>query len=139
MTNTMTTPMMTRITPILMVDEIEPCLSFWTDHLGFIKENVVPGPDGKPVFASVRKDNIEIMYATKASAVSENPAAASELVGHSAMLFIALETLADLDAVEEAVKDAPMFKPRHTTFYGSTELYVREPGGTVVGFAAFTQ
>jgi len=28
-------------------------------------------------------------------------------------------------------------KPRHQTFYGSTEFYVREPGGNVVGFAAF--
>jgi len=26
-------------------------------------------------------------------------------------------------------------KARHQTFYGSTELYVREPGGNVVGFA----
>jgi hypothetical protein len=28
-------------------------------------------------------------------------------------------------------------KERHQTFYGSTEFYVREPGGNVVGFAAF--
>lgn len=139
MTTTMTTPTLTHITPILMVDEIEPCLAFWTDRLGFIKENVVPGPDGKPVFASVRKDTVEVMYATKASAIAENPAAASELVGHSSLLFIAVDGIADLDAVEEAVKDAPVFKPRHTTFYGSTELYVREPGGTVIGFAAFTK
>ena len=89
MTTTMTTPTMTHITPILMVDEIEPCLAFWTDRLGFITENVVPGPDGKPVFASVRKDKVEVMYATKASAIAENPATASELVGHSALLFIA--------------------------------------------------
>jgi hypothetical protein len=27
--------------------------------------------------------------------------------------------------------------PRHTTFYGSTEIYVREPGGNTVGFAQF--
>jgi len=26
-------------------------------------------------------------------------------------------------------------KPRHKTFYGSTEIYVREPGGHTVGFA----
>jgi hypothetical protein len=28
-------------------------------------------------------------------------------------------------------------KARHKTFYGSTELYVREPGGNTVGFARF--
>lgn len=45
-----------------------------------------------------------------------------------------------LDAVERAVAGAPpVVKPRHKTFYGSTELYVREPGGHVVGFAQMTQ
>jgi hypothetical protein len=29
-------------------------------------------------------------------------------------------------------------KPRHKTFYGSIEIYVREPGGNTVGFAQFT-
>ncbi len=48
------------------------------------------------------------------------------------MLFI---TVADLDAVEKTVAGAPVVKPRHQTFYGSTEIYVREPGGNTVGFA----
>jgi hypothetical protein len=37
--------------------------------------------------------------------------------------------------VEQAVAGAPVVKPRHTTFYGSAEIYVREPGGHTVGFA----
>ncbi len=45
--------------------------------------------------------------------------------------------LADLEAAERALARAPVVKPRHQTFYGSTEFYVREPGGNVVGFAAF--
>jgi len=28
-------------------------------------------------------------------------------------------------------------KARHKTFYGSLEMYVREPGGNTVGFAQF--
>jgi len=35
------------------------------------------------------------------------------------------------------VSGAPIVKPRHDTFYGSTELYVKEPGGNLVGFAQF--
>jgi hypothetical protein len=50
------------------------------------------------------------------------------------VLFIAVD---DLDRIETAVAGAPFVKPRHTTFYGTTELYVKEPGGTVVGFAQF--
>jgi hypothetical protein len=35
------------------------------------------------------------------------------------------------------LEGAPVVKPRHQTFYGSTEIYVKEPGGNTVGFAAF--
>ena len=45
--------------------------------------------------------------------------------------------MGDLDALEAALDGAPIVKKRHQTFYGSTEFYVREPGGNVVGFAAF--
>jgi hypothetical protein len=50
------------------------------------------------------------------------------------VLFI---TVDDLDRIETALAAAPVVKPRHETFYGSTELYVKEPGGNVVGFAQF--
>ena len=37
--------------------------------------------------------------------------------------------------VEKSLVGVPVVKPRHQTFYGSTEMYVREPGGNTVGFA----
>jgi hypothetical protein len=86
------------------------------------------------VFASVKKGAIEVMYQTRTSVLAERPDAESEMTGHSTALFITTE---DLDAVERALDGAPVVKPRHTTFYGSTEIYVREPGGNTVGFAQF--
>jgi uncharacterized glyoxalase superfamily protein PhnB len=127
-------PALGRLTPVLVVDVVEPCITFWTDRLGFTAENQVPGDDGKLVFASVKKGDIEVMYQTKASVIAERPDAAGELTGHSTALFI---TTDDLDAVEKAIQGAPVVSPRHTTFYGSTEIYVREPGGNTVGFAQF--
>lgn len=127
-------PALGQLTPVLVVDAVEPCLAFWTERLGFAAENQVPGADGKLVFASVKKGDIEVMYQTKASVIAERPEAASELAGHSTTLFITAE---DLDAVEKAIDGAPVVSPRHTTFYGSTEIYVREPGGNTVGFAQF--
>lgn len=124
------------LSPVLIVDAVEPGVAFWTDRLGFTKENEVPGPDGKLIFASVRKGSVEIMYQTRTSAIADNPAAAAELSGHSIGLFITVPSMEDLDAIEQRVKGAPMVKPRHDTFYGMTEFYVREPGGNVVGFAA---
>jgi uncharacterized glyoxalase superfamily protein PhnB len=126
-------PVLKKLTPVLVVDRVEPCLSFWTERFGFAMANQVSGPDGALVFASVEAGSVEVMYQTRASVEAD----LSETVpppGHAVTLFITVERL---DSVEKALAGAPVVKPRHTTFYGSTELYVREPGGFMVGFAEF--
>ena len=128
-------PALKQLTPVLIVEAVEPCIKFWTDRLGFAITNQVPGPDGKLIFASVEKGGIEIMYQTRASVISEQPGSAGELMGHSVALFI---TVGDLGPIEKALVGAPVVKPKHETFYGSTEIYVREPGGNTVGFAQFS-
>jgi uncharacterized glyoxalase superfamily protein PhnB len=131
----MPTPALKQLTPVLIVEAVEPCIKFWTDRLGFEVTNQVPGPDGKLVFASVQKAGIEIMYQTRASVISEQPGSAGDLMGHSVALFI---TVGDLESILKALEGAPVIKPKHETFYGSTEIYVREPGGNTVGFAQFS-
>jgi uncharacterized glyoxalase superfamily protein PhnB len=123
-----------KLTPVLVVDRVEPCVSFWTERLGFSVANQVPGPDGSLVFASVEAGAVEVMYQTRAS-VEADLKEAVDRPGNSVALFI---TVDHLDAVEAAVAGAPIVKPRHKTFYGSTEMYVREPGGFMIGFAEFT-
>jgi uncharacterized glyoxalase superfamily protein PhnB len=134
MSTSATQPTLGSLTPVLVVDQVEPCVAFWVDRFGFTAENQVPGDDGRLVFASLKKGDIEVMYQTRASVIADRPASESELTGHSTGLFITTE---DLDAVERALEGAPVIQPRHTTFYGSTEIYVREPGGNTVGFAQF--
>ncbi len=129
-----TTPSIKHLAPVLVVDQVEPCIEFWVDRFGFTAANQVPGPDGKLIFASVERNGVEVMYQTYESVVAERPDAAAEMGGHSIALFLTVE---DLDAVERAVAGSLVVKPRHKTFYGSTELYVREPGGNIVGFAQF--
>ncbi len=124
------------LAPVLIVEGVEAAVKFWTEQLGFTKENEVPAPDGKLIFASVKKNDVEIMYQTRASVIADNPAGAGELNGRSVGLFITVPTLADLDEIERRTNGAPVVKPRHDTFYGTTEFYIREPGGNVVGFAA---
>jgi uncharacterized glyoxalase superfamily protein PhnB len=124
--------MLKQLTPVLVVDQVEPGIAFWIDRLGFQKITDVPGPDGKMMFAIIQGDGIEIMYQTRASVIADYPGVAKELEGRSCVLFI---TVDNIDAVEKALAGAPVVKPRHQTFYGSTEIYVREPGGHMVGFA----
>ena len=134
-TKTHIAPPLGRLTPVLIVDAVEPCIHFWVERFGLAPESEVPGDDGALVFAIVKKGDVEIMYQTRASVIAESPDEARDLVGHSTALFITTE---DLDAVERALVGVPVVQPRHKTFYGSEELYVREPGGNTVGFAQFT-
>lgn len=123
---------LTRLTPVMVVEAVEPCIAFWTDRLGFVIEHAVPGPDGRLLFASARAGDIEVMYQTRASVAAERPNDVEDLTGHSTALYI---TVNDLDEVERAMAGAPVVLTRHQTFYGTTEFYVRDPAGHMVGFA----
>jgi uncharacterized glyoxalase superfamily protein PhnB len=124
--------MLKQLTPVLVVDAVEPGLAFWADRFGFAKTIELPGPDGRLIFGAVQRDGIEVMYQTRASVIEERPEAAGEMNGKSIVLFIQVDSI---DDTEKALAGAPVVKARHDTFYGSTEIYVREPGGHVVGFA----
>jgi len=125
-------PSLQRLTPVLVVESVSECLPFWTDRLGFELTTQVPGDDGSMTFAILERDGIEVMYQSTASVLADGALKKAELEGHSVVLFI---TVRSLDDVERRLAGAPVVKPRHDTFYGSTEIYVKEPGGNMVGFA----
>ena len=120
---------MKKLTPVLVVDEVEPCAAFWTGPLGFARTVEVPH-DGELGFVILQKDAVEIMYQSRASVAADLPSLAEG--PYRTVLFIEVD---DLDAVEAAVAGAEVVQPRRTTFYGTTEIGVREPGGNVVVFA----
>lgn len=118
------------LTPVLVVDAIEPCLEFWVEKLGFTVVMTVPEQD-RFGFAILQRDGIEIMYQTRASVRDDLPVLADM---PSAVVLYA--TVADLDAIIERMDSADIIVPRRRTFYGADEIFVREPaGGHVVGWA----
>jgi len=125
-------PTMKKLTPILLVDAIEPMLPFWTERLGFEKTAEVPEGD-RLGFVILAKDGVEVMYQTRESVDRDVPSL-RDTPARGTMLFIEVESI---DAVENALKGIEIVVPRRKTFYGSDELFVREPGGNVVGFAQF--
>lgn len=127
-----TLPILRRLTPVLVVENVDACISFWIDRLGFEMTNHVPAPDGSLIFAILERGEIEIMYQNRASVLADGTMTEAELRGHSVGLFIGVVSL---DAIERAIGGAPVVKPRHDTFYGTTEIYVKEPGGNTVGFS----
>jgi catechol 2,3-dioxygenase-like lactoylglutathione lyase family enzyme len=124
--------LVSRLTPVILVDEVAPCVPFWTERLGFETVAEVPGPDGQPQFAMLLRDGVEVMYQTWASTAAESAAAVAAPRGHSVALFI---EVTDIDRVDRALAGIPRVAERHQTFYGMDEFSVREPGGAVVTFA----
>ena len=122
----------TKVTPILYVKEIEPCLPFWVDRLDFRKTAEVPHGD-RLGFVILEKDGLEIMYQTHDSVTADVPAIATTPMAGS-ILFIEVD---DIDATEKALHGIDHLIPRRTTFYGATEVAVREPAGNTVIFAQF--
>ena len=119
---------MQSLTPILIVDAIEPCLGFW-EKLGF--EITVQVPEGDVLgFVILKNGPVEVMYQTRASVAKDVPAMAE--FPSLSILYI---HVSDIDEVIAAVDDAPVLVPKRTTFYGATEYAVREPGGNVVSFS----
>jgi uncharacterized glyoxalase superfamily protein PhnB len=120
---------MKKLTPVLVVDQVEPCAAFWTGALGFERTAEVPH-GGELGFVMLQREAVEIMYQSRASVAADLPALAEG--GHRTVLYI---EVADLDAVAAAVAGAEVVQERRTTFYGMMEIGVREPGGNVVIFA----
>jgi len=128
----MTMPNVTKkLTPVLMVDAIEPCLPLWTERLGWTKTVEVPEGD-RLGFVILEKDGVEVMYQTWASIENDLGTRPVRPAGTSVGLFI---EVSDLDEVERQIAGEPVVLPRRRTFYGMDEIGIREAGGHTMVFA----
>lgn len=131
---------MKKLTPVMFVQAIEPCIPFWTETLGFEKTMEVPSEDGTRLgFAAFQKGPVEVMYQTLESLAQDIPPLVEEAEAGTTFLFIEVSSVEELDRLDEALTaaDAPRVMPRRKTFYGADEVAVRDPCGTVVTLAAF--
>lgn len=121
---------MQKATPVFVVEAIEPCLNFWVERLGFQLTIQVPHGDSLG-FVALQSGTVEVMYQTRAS-VAADIGGKPELSRSS--LFCEVE---DLEPVIAALNGCEVVVPRRRAPYGADEIFVREPGGNVIGFAAF--
>jgi uncharacterized glyoxalase superfamily protein PhnB len=121
-----------RITPVLLVNEIEPIIPFWVDRLGF--ERTIEVPDGNRLgFITFQKGSAEVMYQTYLSVEKDAPPSMSALA-RKGPTYLYME-VDDLDAVLAAMKDVKIVMPVRTAFYGMREFGVQDPGGHFITFA----
>ena len=121
-----------RITPVLLVPEIEPQLPFWVDRLGFTKSIEVPH-EGKLGFVAFQKGSAEVMYQTYASVAGDAPPSmAAQARKGPTYLYMEVD---DLNAVLVAMRGVPHVMPERTAFYGMREFAVADPAGHFITFA----
>lgn len=120
-----------KLTPVLIVDAIEPCLPLWVDRLGW--EKIAEVPEGDVLgFVILQKDGAELMYQTWASVEKDTGHPHPRAKGTSVGLFL---EVSDLDEIEQQIKGLPITLARRRTFYGMDEIGVTEAGGHTVIFA----
>jgi len=120
-----------KITPVLIVEEIEKSLPFWIGRLGFSKTVDVPEGD-RLGFAILVRDGAELVLQTRESARKDAPQFVPEAANNAA-LFVEVEDFGD---GLKRLEGYPIALAERTTFYGMREIGVFEPGGHTVVFAA---
>ena len=120
-----------KITAILFAEELDPCISFWIDRLGFQKTVEVPEKN-KIGFAILEKNGLELMYQSFASAQKDNAATGEAVRKGPSFLYI---EVADLNAALEATKGTEIVMPVRTTFYHAREFGIKDPAGHYLIFA----
>jgi lactoylglutathione lyase len=125
-------PQYTKLTPNLLVANVERSLAFYIDTLGFSQGMTVP--EASPlVFGSVTSGPIEIFFNDAATAIKEYPGFAGHPIGATGTLFVEMQ---GVDALHDRLKAAvKIVMPLVTQFYGLREFAIEDPDGYVITFA----
>jgi lactoylglutathione lyase len=121
-----------KLTPNLIVDNVERSLAFYVDVLGFTRGFTVPG-EPPLVFASVSSGSVEIFFNDKAAAVHEYPTFGGKPLGLTGTLYV--ETSGIEEWYERLKAKAPIVMALVTQFYGAKEFAIADPDGYVITFA----
>lgn len=123
-----TMPTFTKITPVLLADDVDACIRFWS-RLGV--EATMTFPFGeKTGFAALASGDVELMYQSRAMSSAQDPKAIDRV--ERAIVYLEVSSLAEIEA---RLGDAEVVVPVRDTGHGTREFYVRDPAGNLIGFA----
>ena len=122
-----------KLTPVLIVEEIEKSLPFWVDRMGFAKTVEVPeGP--RLGFVILVREGAELMMQTLESVRKDVPAFAPEgPLPRGCGMFIEVD---DFEDVRKRLAGYPIAMAERVSFYGMRDIGVSEPSGPPGMFAA---
>ena len=124
-----------KLTPNLVVADVDRSLAFYRDVLGFDVQVTVPDA-GPFVFAAVTHGNVEVFLNARDAAVAEYPAFRERPVGGTLTLFM---EVTGVEAAYAALgSKVTVVMPLEKKWYGSTEFAFLDPDGYVITFAERT-
>jgi lactoylglutathione lyase len=121
-----------RLTPNLIVRNVEASLKFYREMLGL--ETAITVPDHSPyIFASVSNGPVEIFFNDQTTIAAEYPKLAAT-IGGSLTLYMEVDSLqAVLDRVQK--KGAKISMPVTDQFYGMKEFAFEDQDGYTITIA----
>lgn len=122
-----------KLTPNLVVRDVEASLNFYRNLLGFDLGFTVP-EQAPYVFGSVTAGAVEIFFNDHKAVAEEYPALGAQPIGGSLTLYIEVEGIAQLHQKlqQHGVK---ITMPMKDQFYGTREFACEAPEGWIITFA----
>jgi len=124
----------TKLTPNLVVRDVQAAVTFYQSVLGF--QLGITVPDAPPyVFASVTNGSgVEIFFNDHKAVAEDYPALARDPLGGTLTLFLECEGIEEiLKAVEKS--GAKIVMPLKAQFYGMREFAFEDPEGWIITMA----
>ncbi len=121
-----------KLTPNLMVEDVNKTVDFYKNMLGFDVLATVP-ETGQLNWAMLKQGDVEMQFQTRASLSEEIPAFKDRAIGGTLTLYIDVE---DVTALHNALKDkVAIVQAMHTTFYGTQEFAIEDCNSFVLSFS----
>jgi uncharacterized glyoxalase superfamily protein PhnB len=120
--------MVTKLTPIAIVDAIEPVLPLW-EGLGFARTVEVPH-EGRLGFVILARDGSELMLQTRASVGDD-----LGIEPPAYLLYCDVRSLAAATRAARAAGAEVLIEARSTP-YGAIETWIRDAAGVITGLSA---
>lgn len=118
----------TRITPIAIVEAIEPSVPFW-EAAGMAVVASVPHGD-RLGFVILAGEAGQLMLQTRDSLAEDLPPVAA-----LSPLWLTYVDVDFIAATAAAIQGQDVIVPLRSTFYGAQEIWVRTSEGAVIGYA----
>lgn len=127
-------PTFKKLTPNLIVADVERSLAFYSNVLGFTRGMTVP-EQAPFVFGSVVSGGVEIFFNEKQTATKEFPIPAAQPIGTSGTMYLEVEP-GTIERLHERLRPAvPIVMPFVTQWYGVKEFVIADPDGYLITLA----